>query len=327
LFENFGLRFTFNYENLKIFEYLECTLKLNFILIKMVKVKANNIEIEYETFGNSSDKPLLLVMGLGAQMIAWDEKFIQHLVDRGFYVIRFDNRDVGLSTKFEEAGEPNLRQAFVAALAGETVESPYSLEDMADDAVGVLDALNIEKAHICGASMGGMIVQVITFRHPTRVISLCSIMSTTGNPDLPPAKPEILQLLTTPVPPEREAYIENAVKTGKILYGSGFPYDEARGRELTGKAFDRCYYPSGFGRQLLAIMANGNRKPKLASVTVPTLIIHGGDDPLVPLAGGKDTHDAIPGSELIIIDGMGHSLPPETWTQITDAIQTNAAKA
>ncbi|MHA1992799.1 MAG: alpha/beta hydrolase [Candidatus Hodarchaeales archaeon] len=293
----------------------------------MPKAKANNIEIEYELFGNASDKPLLLVMGLGAQMIAWDVKFIQHLVDRGFYVIRFDNRDVGLSTKCEEAGAPNLMQAFATAQSGGTVESPYSLEDMADDAVGLLDVLNIEKAHICGASMGGMIVQVIALRHPTRVISLCSIMSTTGNPDLPPAKPEILQLLTTPVPPEREAYIENGIKAGKILYGSGFPYDEARGRELAGKAFDRCFYPPGFGRQLLAIMANGNRKPKLASVTVPTLVIHGGDDQLVPVEGGKDTHEAIPGSELIIIDGMGHSLPPETWTQITDAIKANAAKA
>ena len=327
MLENIGLLFTFNYENLKILEYLECTSKLLYKLIKMSKVKANNIEIEYETFGNASEKPLLLVMGLGAQMIAWDEKFIQHLVDRGFYVIRFDNRDVGLSTKCEEAGEPNIMQAFVAAQAGEPVESPYSLEDMADDAVGLLDALNIDKAHICGASMGGMIVQVIAFRHPSRVISLCSIMSTTGNPDLPPAKPEILQLLTTPVPPDRDAAIENGIKVQKILYGSGFPYDEERGRELAGKAFDRCFYPSGFGRQLLAIMANGNRKPKLASVTVPTLVIHGGDDKLVPLEGGKDTHDAIPGSELIVIDGMGHSLPPETWVQITDAIKTNAAKA
>ncbi len=293
----------------------------------MPKVKANNIDIEYETFGNASDKPLLLVMGLGAQMIAWDEKFIQLLVDHDFYVIRFDNRDVGLSTKCEEAGEPNIMQAFMAAQAGETIESPYSLEDMADDTIGLLDALNIEKAHICGASMGGMIVQIIAFRHPTRVISLTSIMNSTGNPDLPLAKPEVLQLFTTPVPPGRDTYIENAIKAGRLLYGSGFPYDEVRGRELAGRAFDRCFYPNGFGRQLLAIMANGNRKPKLTSITVPTLVIHGGDDPLVPVEGGKDTHEAIPGSELIIIDGMGHSLPPETWSQITDAIKANAAKA
>ncbi|KKL80548.1 hypothetical protein LCGC14_2003660 [marine sediment metagenome] len=293
----------------------------------MPKVKANNIEIEYETFGNASDKPLLLVMGLGGQMIAWDEDLIQLLVDRGFYVIRFDNRDVGLSTKFEDAGELNMMQAFMAAQAGEPVESPYSLEDMADDAVGVLDALNIEKAHICGASMGGMIVQIIAFRHHTRVLSLTSIMSTTGNPDLPSPSPEITQIFAAPAPPGREGYIENSIKVGKLLYGKGFPYDEAKRREFAGKAYDRCFYPIGFGRQLLAIMSNGNRKPKLASIKVPTLVVHGGDDPLIPVEGGRDTHDAIPGSELIIIDGMGHSMPPETWIQITDAIKTNAAKA
>ncbi len=260
-------------------------------------------------------------------MINWDDKFIQFLVERGFYVIRFDNRDVGLSTKCEDAGEPNIMQAFMAVQAGEPVESPYSLDDMADDAVGLLDALNIEKAHICGVSMGGMIVQIIAFRHPTRVLSLTSIMSTTGNPDLPPAKPEILQLLTTPAPPGREGYIENSIKVAKLLYGKGFPYDEAKRRELAGKAYDRCFYPIGFGRQFLAIMSNGNRKPKLASIKVPTLVVHGGDDPLIPVEGGRDTHEAITGSEFIIIDGMGHSTPPETWTQITDAIKTNAEKA
>ncbi len=293
----------------------------------MSKAKVNDIEIEFETFGDSSAKPLLLVMGLGSQMIAWDEDLIQLLVDRGFYVIRFDNRDVGLSTKFEDAGELNMMQAFVAAQAGEPVESPYSLEDMADDAVGVLDALNIEKAHICGASMGGMIVQIIAFRHPTRVLSLTSIMSTTGNPDLPQPSPEITQIFATPAPPGREGYIENSIKIGKLLYGSGFPYDEVKRRKFAEKVYDRCFYPIGFGRQLLAIMANGNRKSKLGSIKVPTLVIHGGDDPLVPLEGGRDTHEAISGSEFIIIDGMGHSMPPETWTQITDAIKTNAAKA
>jgi pimeloyl-ACP methyl ester carboxylesterase len=152
-------------------------------------------------------------------------------------------------------------------------------------------------------------------------------MSTTGNPDLPQATPEAMQALVTPVPPERDAYIENSIRVGRLLYGSGFPYDEEKRRELAGILFDRCFYPPGFGRQLLAIMANGNRKSKLAAITVPTLVIHGGDDPLVPVEGGKDTHEAIPGSELIIIDGMGHSLPPETWTQVTDAIKANAAKA
>ena len=293
----------------------------------MPKAKVNKLEIEYETFGNTSDKPLLLVMGLGAQMLAWDDDFCKLLVEKGFYVIRFDNRDVGLTSKCEEAGAPNIMEAFTAVQAGQPVVSPYSLEDMADDAMGVLDALKIEESHICGASMGGMIVQVIAFRHPSRVLSLTSIMSTTGNPDLPQATPEAMQALVTPVPPERDAYIENSIRVGRLLYGSGFPYDEEKRCELAGILFDRCFYPPGFGRQLLAIMANGNRKSKLAAITVPTLVIHGGDDPLVPVEGGKDTHEAIPGSELIIIDGMGHSLPPETWTQVTDAIKANAAKA
>ncbi|KKL77333.1 hypothetical protein LCGC14_2035940 [marine sediment metagenome] len=294
---------------------------------KMPKAKGNNIEIEYETFGDPSAKPLLLVNGLGGQMIGWDVEFIQLFVDRGFYVIRFDNRDVGLSTKFEDAGEPNLIQAFVAVQKGEPVESPYSIEDMADDAIGLLDALNIEKAHICGVSMGGMIVQVITIRHPSRVLSLTSIMSTTGDRSLPQPTQETVQALFKPIPPERDVYIENYIRVGKILYGSGFPYNEQKGRKLAGRLFDRCFYPHGLGRQMLAIMANGNRKSKLSSVKVPTLIIHGNNDPLVLIDGGKDTHNAIPGSELIIIDGMGHSLPPETWTQVTDAIKANAAKA
>jgi len=293
----------------------------------MSKAKANNIEIEYDTFGDPSASPLLLVMGLGGQMIRWDEEFIQLLVDRGFYVIRFDNRDVGLSTKFEEAGEPNLIQAFTAVQKGEPVESPYSLEDMADDAVGLLDALNIEKAHICGVSMGGMIVQVITIRHPSRVISLTSIMSTTGDQDLPQPSQEALLTIFKPSPPERDAYIENSVKSWKILNGSSFPYNEEKTRKLAGRVFDRSFYPVGQDRQMIAILANGNRKSKLSSVNVPTLIIHGTDDPLVLIDGGKDTHDAIQGSELLIIDGMGHTLHPETWTQVTDAIKANAAKA
>ena len=293
----------------------------------MPKAKANNIEIEYETFGNPTDKPLLLVNGLGSQMINWEVDFIKSLLDRNFYVIRFDNRDVGLSTKFEEAGTPNLMKEMTAFQAGEPIEAPYSLEDMADDAVGLLDALHIEKAHICGVSMGGMIVQVITLRHPSRVLSLTSIMSTTGNPDLPQATPEAMQALLTPAPTERNAYIEHSLKIRHLLYGSGFPYDEEKQRALAERLYDRCFYPPGFGRQLLAIVTNGNRKPKLSSVKVPILVIHGGDDPLVPVEGGKDTAEAIAGSELIIIDGMGHSLPPETWEQISDAIAKNAAKA
>ena len=292
----------------------------------MPKAKANNIEIEYDTFGDPSLKPLLLVMGLGAQMIAWLEDFCMMLVDKGFYVIRFDNRDIGLSTKFEEAGVPDLMKEVMAAQRGETILPPYTVEDMADDAVGLLDALNIEKAHICGASMGGMIVQIIAFRHPTRVLSLTSIMSTTGNPNLPQAKPEALQVLLKPAPTEREAYIEESVKRRRILYGSGFPYPEDQVREFAAISYDRSFYPQGMARQLFAILATENRVPKLGSIKVPTVVIHGGDDPLVPVEGGKETAESISGSELIIIEGMGHSLPTETWPQIVDAIANNADK-
>ncbi len=292
----------------------------------MPKANVNNIQIEYDTFGDPSSKPILLVMGLGAQMILWLEEFCEQLVDRGFYVIRFDNRDVGLSTKFEEAGIPDLMAAVTALQKGEEIKASYSLEDMGDDTVGLLDALNIDKVHICGASMGGMIAQIIAYRHPIRVLSLTSIMSTTGNPDLPQAKPEVLQILFTPIPAEREAYIDETVKRRRILYGSGFPFDEDFARELSAKMYDRCFYPQGMMRQLMAILANGNRKAALSSVKVSPLVIHGGDDPLVPVEGGKDTAEAIPGSELIIIDGMGHSLPPETWPQIIDAIAVNASK-
>ncbi len=292
----------------------------------MPKIIANNIEIEYDTFGDPSSNPLLLIMGLGAQMISWEEEFCELLVNHGFYVIRFDNRDVGLSTKFEEAGVPDIMKLVIGAQRGEKIESPYTLEDMADDAIGLLDALKIDKAHICGASMGAMIVQVIAVRYSSRVLSLTSIMGSTGNPDLPQPKQEAMKVILTPAPTEREAYIEESVKRWRVLYGTGFPFDEERRRKMATRAYDRSFYPQGFARQLAAILASGNRRPTLASIKVPTLVIHGGDDPLVPVEGGKDTAEAIPGAELLIIDGMGHSLPPETWPQIVNAITKNTVK-
>jgi len=293
----------------------------------MPKAKVNDIEIEYDTFGGPSSKPLLLIMGLGAQMINWDEKFCERLVERGFYVIRFDNRDVGLSTKFEEAGEPDLMKLFISAQSGEKIEATYTLEDMADDAIGLLDTINIVKAHICGVSMGGMIAQVIAYRHPSRVLSLTSIMSTTGNPDLPRPKPEAMQVLIKPIPTEREAIIEDGVNRMQIVHGNGIPFDEERARRLATASFDRSAYRPGYSRQLAAIIATGNRKPALASIRVPTIVIHGEVDPLVPLEGGKDTVEAIPGAELQIIRGMGHSLPPVVWPQVIDAITNNTSKA
>jgi len=240
----------------------------------MSKAKANNIEIEYATFGDPSSKPLLLVMGLGSQMIRWDEDLIDEFVKCGFHVIIFDNRDIGLSTKFEEAGIPNVMKAIGASMKREKVESAYLLKDMADDAVGLLDALGIEKAHICGVSMGGMIVQTIAINHPSRVLSLTSIMSTTGDPNLPQARPKAMKILMTPAPAERADYIEYAVGMWKILWGSGFPYDEEKVRKQAAKDYDRSFYPQGMSRQLVAILASGERTEQLASVKTPTLVIH-----------------------------------------------------
>jgi pimeloyl-ACP methyl ester carboxylesterase len=292
----------------------------------MAKAKANNIEIEYDTFGSPSSKPLLLIMGLGSQMIMWLEEFCNALVNEGFFVIRFDNRDVGLSTKFDEAGVQDLMKVINTAQQGKSINAPYTLNDMADDAIGLLDFLKINKAHICGASMGGMIAQTIAIRHPSRVLSLTSIMSSTGNPDLPQPTPEAMQALLIPAPKEKNAYIKHIVKMGKILYGSGFPYDEKLRSELAGIAYDRCFYPAGFNRQMVAILASGSRKDALKSINVTSLVVHGADDPLVPLEGGKDTAESIPNAKLLIIDGMGHSLPPETWPQIINAISKNAEK-
>lgn len=293
----------------------------------MPKVNANNIEIHYETFGDPSAKPLLLIMGFGSQLIHWDEEFCEMLAKRGHYVIRYDNRDVGLSTKIDEAGTPDFLKAISSFQKGEKVQAPYTMDDMADDAVGLLDALKISSAHICGCSMGGVIAQYIAINHPSRVLSLTSMMSTTGNPDLPPLNPEAMKLFLLPVPSKRDAYIKDYVKREKVMYGPIIPLDEERRRLYAAKAYDRCFYPQGNTRQIMALLTSGNRKPALASVKIPTLVIHGGNDPLVSLEAGKDTAEAIPGAELLIIDGMGHSLPPETWSQVVDGISRNTTKA
>jgi len=290
----------------------------------MSKVNANGIQIEYETFGNASGRPLLLIIGLGEQLNHWDEDLCRDLAEHGYYVIRFDNRDVGLSTKFEEAGEPDLMDLFGKLSRGEKIKPPYTMEDMADDAVGLLDALGIRKAHLCGMSMGGMIAQTITTRHPSRVLSLTSIYSTTGNPELPQPKPEVMGLLITPPPVEREACIEHMFKVFKAIAGPGFPMDEEWTRRISAESYDRCFYPQGITRQLVAIWTQDNRVPALASVKVPTLVVHGTDDPLVSVEGGKETARAIPGAQLMLIEGMGHDLPHGgAWPRIIDALKAH----
>ena len=294
----------------------------------MPTATANGIQIEYETFGSPSARPLLLIIGLGGQMIHWDDDLCKDLAGRGHYIIRFDNRDVGLSTKFEAAGVPNRIEIFGKVMQGQKIQAPYTLDDMADDGVGLLDALGIRKAHICGMSMGGMIAQTITIRHPSRVLSLISIYSNTGNPELPQPKPEVMGPLITPPPQEREANIEHMLGAFKIFAGPGFPMDEAWTRKIMAESYDRCFYPQGVARQLVAILAHGNRKPALASVKVPTLVIHGTADPLVPVEGGKDTAQAIPGAELMLIEGMGHDLPHGgAWPRIVEAIAAHTLKA
>jgi pimeloyl-ACP methyl ester carboxylesterase len=291
----------------------------------MPNVTANGIRIEYETFGDRSSPALLLIYGLGGQMIHWDEGLCRQLADKGLYVIRFDNRDVGLSTKFDELGVPDAMAALSARMEGKTVDAPYSLDDMADDAVGLLDALGIEKAHICGMSMGAHITQTIAIRHPTRVLSLAPIYGGTGNPALPQPKPEVVRLLLTPPPQEREAYVEHRLKLWRTISGPAFPPYEAWCRKRAGQAYDRCFYPQGVARQYVAVVAHGDRRPALANVTARTLVIHGSDDPLVLVEGGRDTAKTIPGAELMIIDGMGHDIPHGgAWPRIMDAVAAHA---
>ena len=294
----------------------------------MSKVTANGIQIEYETFGSPLSRPLLLIVGLGAQMIHWDDDLCKDLSKRGHYVIRFDNRDAGLSTKFDESGVPDLVEIFRKINQGEKVKAPYTLDDMADDAVCLLDGLGIRKAHICGMSMGGMIAQTIAIRHPSRILSLISIYSNTGNPEVPPPKTEVIGMLFTPPRIEREARIEQMLEFFKAITGPGFPLDEKWTRKIVAESYDRCFYPQGIVRQLVTILTQANRVTALASVKAPTLVVHGTEDPLASVEGGMGTAKAIPGAQLMLIEGMGHDLPHGgAWPQIVDAITAHTQKA
>ncbi len=237
--------------------------------------RSNGIELTYDTFGDRGDPPILLIMGLAAQMVAWDEQFCELLAGRGFRVIRFDNRDVGRSTRFDAAGVPNVAQMLQDSLQGKPVSAPYTLRDMADDSVGLLDALGIETAHVVGASMGGMIGQEIAIHHPRRLLGFTSIMSSSGRPGLPQARPEALAVLFTPTPLDLPGYTEHYLKTWKILRGPGYPEDEARDPVRAAVNFERGLNPAGVARQFAAVLASGDRSAALASVTAPTLVIHG----------------------------------------------------
>ncbi|HEU5354223.1 MAG TPA: alpha/beta hydrolase [Actinocrinis sp.] len=291
----------------------------------MPRAEANGIELEYDTFGAPQDRPLLLIMGLGTQMTAWEPAFCEMLAERGHYVIRFDNRDIGLSTQFDEKPEPDL----FAILSGDSSTAPYFLADLADDAAGLLDALGVERAHIVGASMGGMIAQELAIRHGERVLSLCSIMSTTGSRAVGQPAPEALAALMTPRGADREQAIERAVNVQRII-GSKTPEfevtDDVRYERATA-GYDRAYRPDGGNRQMAAIVASPDRTDALGALKLPVLVIHGDRDPLVNVSGGYATAAAIPGAELIVVPGMAHDLPESLWPTIVDAIAANAAKA
>ena len=291
----------------------------------MPQLKSNGIMLEYDSFGDAAGRPLLLVMGLGAQMIRWDEDFCSLLADRGHYVIRFDNRDVGLSTKLDDAAVPEMPELVGKLMAGESPEVPYTLDDMADDAAGVLDALGVESAHVCGASLGGMVVQTMGIRHGHRLKSMVSIMSTTGSQDVPPATPEAMAALTSPTPADLEGFAARNLEVNAVIGSPGFERDLDRARRRSIESFHRSVYPDGTARQMAAIIAHGDRTERLASVSVPTLVIHGDADPLVHPDGGRATARAMPRAELLMIEGMGHDLPVGTWPEIVDAIDRHTA--
>ena len=286
------------------------------------RARVNGVELAYETIGDSSDPPLLLVMGLGMQMIHWDRELCDLLAARGFRVIRFDNRDSGRSTKVR-APVPNL----VRGMAGLRFDAPYLLEDMADDAFGLLDHLGVEAAHVVGASMGGMIAQTMAIRRPERVLSLTSIMSTTGERRAGRPKLRVWSVLTRRAPADRDAYVEHFVRVFRMIGSKGFPFDEQRVRKLAAASLERGHHPAGTGRQLAAIMASGDRSDELRQLRVPTTVIHGKDDPLIPVRGGVATARAIPGAKLITVAGMGHDLPREVWPQVVDAVVETAERA
>jgi pimeloyl-ACP methyl ester carboxylesterase len=284
----------------------------------MAQIKVGDVNLEYDTFGDRSDSPLLLIMGLGAQMIHWDEEFCQQLADKGHFVIRHDNRDVGLSTVFE--GDFDMMALMADVMAGKKPDVPYTLDDMAADSAGLLDQLSIDKAHICGASMGGMIAQLVACNHPNKCLSLTSIMSSTGNPGLPKSSPEAQAALMAPRPDGEQETIARAIENAKVIGSKGFEFDAKRTAKRAVEAFKRSFNPIGAARQMAAIAANGDRREKLNKLDLPCVVIHGTDDPLVSVEGGIDTHENIAGSRLVKIKGMGHDLPPGAWPQVIDAI-------
>lgn len=289
------------------------------------RAKVNGIDLAYEDRGAKDAPPILLVMGLGGQLTLWPDEFVEALVAQGFRVIRYDNRDVGLSTRFDAADVPRLRWMFVKAALRLPVRSAYTLADMAADGVALLDALDLDRAHIVGASMGGMIAQHMAARYPDRALTLTSIMSTTGNPRLPRARKEaMLVLANRPMSGDAEAMITYSINAARVIGSPAYPAAEDRLQRRVRNDYERAWYPQGVARQMAAIVADGDRRAMLKTIGTPTLVIHGEDDPLVPVAGGRDTADNIAGARLMTIPGMGHDLPLALVDTLAAAIAEHA---
>jgi pimeloyl-ACP methyl ester carboxylesterase len=285
--------------------------------------RVGELDICWQEIGSEADPPVLMIMGLGAQMILWPDELCELIAAEGFRVIRFDNRDAGRSTILADSPTGTVPRA----LQGDIEPGAYSLSDMAGDAVGLLDELGIEKAHIVGSSLGGMIAQTLAIEHPDRVLSLASIMSTTGDREVGHASEAGIEALTTVPPQDREGYVETLLVARRKIGSPGFPVDEDRARRIAGLGFDRGFHPKGTVRQTIAIILSGDRTERLAEIAVPTVVIHGEDDPLIGVSGGKATAAAIPGSRLVVIPGMGHDLPAGVWERVKDAIVENVRRA
>lgn len=291
----------------------------------MARAHANGIEIEYEDYGSKADPVILLIMGFGAQLTLWPIEFVEALVARGFRVIRYDNRDIGLSHKFDGVKAPGPVKLTILSRLGFKPKVPYSLADMADDGAGLLDALGIARAHIVGASMGGMIAQHFAARHPDKTATLTLVFTSTGNRKLPQARPEAMKaLVKRPESADEDVLVEHGVYLARTIGSPGYPGDEARLRERARATVRRSFYPEGPLRQMAAIVSDGDRRAMIAKLKVPTLVLHGEDDPLLPVAHGRDAAATIPGAKIRTIPGWGHDLPLELVDGLADEIARHA---
>ena len=292
----------------------------------MAMLRVGDVDLCYDLRRKADEPLILLISGLSSQLTSWDDELCDLFVEAGFGVLRFDNRDIGLSTSFApleaQNGSENAKPS--PSFSFDPTNAPYTLVDMAGDTAGLLAGLGVDAAHVVGVSMGGMIAQALAIAHPERVLTLCSIMSTTGASDVGTPTSEALQVLLAPAPRDRDAYIERQVAIAKVIGSPGYPYDEARVRRRAGQAFDRSFRPDGVARQVLAILASPDRTEGLGHLEMPTLVIHGEADPLVALSGGLATAAAVRGSRLMTFPGMGHDLPPELWPEVVTAIADNA---